>query len=101
MKVYGLVNVPLRKVVDLYATATEADAALERVLANEPHWGADLEVYTLELETEEDGLRLHALGTELLDFSYREAPRAGEAEAPGSVDERRRRSTQRRADRRS
>lgn len=86
MRVYGLVNVPLRKVVDVYATATEADVVLERVLANEPHWGADLAVYTLELEVQEDSLRLHALGTELLDFSYREASRAGEAEAPGFVD---------------
>lgn len=100
MRVYGLVNVPLRKLVDVYATETEADVVLERVLANEPQWGADLAVYTLELEVQEDGLRLHALGTELLDFSYRDAPGAGEAEeAPGSVGEPRRRPTHRRAGR--
>lgn len=77
---YGLVNVPLRKLVDVYPTEAEADAAREQVLADEPGWAADLAVHELELELEEDGMRLRTSQIGLLDLTYREG-----APAPESV----------------
>jgi hypothetical protein len=73
VRVYGLVNVPLRKLVDVYSTEAEAAAAREQVLADEPGWAADLAVHPLELEVEEDGVRLRTSEAGLLDLSYREA----------------------------
>jgi len=80
VRVYGLLNVQLRKLVDVYPTEAEADAAREQVLADEPGWAAELAVHELELEVEEDGVRLRSSQIGLLDLIYRE-----ETPAPESV----------------
>ena len=80
VRFYGLVNVPLRKVVEVYATEHDAEIALERVLADEPDWAADLSVHALELEVQEDSMRLRSSSAALIDISYREAPPTGAAE---------------------
>jgi hypothetical protein len=95
VKVYGLVNVPLRRIVDVYATEQGAELALERVLANEPGWAGDVAVHALELEVQEDTVRLRSADAALIDISYREAPPTGGADAPRLLDEPKRRSPRR------
>lgn len=74
MRIYGLVNEPLRKVVEIYATEDDAELGLERVLANEPDWADDVAVHALELDLEHDAIRLRSSAAALIDVTFEALP---------------------------
>ena len=96
MRLFGLVNVPLRKVIDVYTEQGEAELALERVLQDEPGWAADLAVHALELEMQTDGLRLCSSGAEGIELFFREIPAAPGTDAPRHLPKKNRASRPRR-----
>jgi hypothetical protein len=96
VRAFGLVNVRLRKVIDLYAEEGEAELALERVLEDEPGWAADLAVHALELEMQTDGLRLCSSDAEGIELSFLEVPAAPVTEAPRHLQTKNRASRPRR-----
>jgi hypothetical protein len=75
MKVWALVNVPLRKVVEVYGTEAAAQLARDRVLADEPGWAPDLDVQAIEVEIQQDEIRLRSVDSALIDVTLGVVPK--------------------------